>query len=99
MGALPLFIAAALGIVAFSGGKAAGEAIAAYVKGGSGTTWETRVVKTVGDYSYIDVFYEGSRVLRYKQRGADKSTRALVDSPPGVSATLLAKAKKDFGIA
>lgn len=97
---IPIALAGgAIFLLSASGGeKTPTETSSAMVKGKSGTTWETRWVKRVGDFVYIDVFLSGRRILRYKQKGSDKNARALVDYPAGTSATLLARARSDFGV-
>jgi hypothetical protein len=70
----------------------------ALVKGKSGTVWETRWIKRVGDYVYIDIFLSGRRILAYKQKGSDKDARTLLGYPPGTSASVLSRARSDFGV-
>ena len=66
----------------------------------SGNQYRLRLVNVFSDgWRMYDIFsLSGSRLLRYKQLGADTSTRKYVDSPADVEKAALGRAATDFGV-
>ena len=55
-----------------------------------------QLVKEIGGERFFDVFLQpgNTRVLRYAQRGSDKSTRREITHPPGTDGVVLANARR-----
>ena len=66
----------------------------------SGTQFKAQVVSSFADGTQmVDVFtLNGSRIVRFQQTGADKTSRVEIISPAGVDPTIKAAAMRAFGI-
>lgn len=108
-GALIALGAGALGLYALTKSKGgAPEPIGPEVTvvGPSGKTWNVVPMNRNGDNVSLDIWapagawgpHAKMRILRYDQKGEDKSTRTYIDSPPGIPKAMMDTAILDFGV-
>lgn len=92
-------LGAGVALAAAAGASAAAQTPSARgtTLGRSGRQWDVRFVKRVGAESFWDVFTpEGRRILRYAQRGSDRTARRLVTFSDGADPALRDDAEDDF---